>query len=409
MFLKSVENRNTRIVMAAASALALMSTQVPALAISLSNSKKSDAMQMPLNDKLDEATGSDTSNTGNATGAASGGVDLSPLKLDDASPSTSSTDKTEAQDDPSQASDPKAIKLRADKSGFAAKSPIGGDENSVPETLSIKADGKGDKSDAKGKNGPKTLSETAREVSAMPMALMSTEDETRKKVEMMAQGDSKQLTDLWDACLNRNQDIQFVVAKLVPSADRSHVATVMTRTLTGLLYGALGSMQMIAPSPGMYAGQQFAMSAIQQIMGTVDSKQAKKMQLNQAELIMLYNMVRQTADKLSDAFRLYKDSSKDLNESITSFEEIRNMIRDTSTPQAASSQLMVHIAVKTTESNISQKTSAVSRYRQTLVDLAGPEAVAKLDKQLQDEQHDLIDGAATGGNSAIAGENKPTL
>ena len=85
------------------------------------------------------------------------------------------------------------------------------------------------------------------------------------------------------------------------------------------------------------------------------------------------------------------------------------MIRDTNTPQAASSQLMVHIAVKTTESNISQKTSAVNRYRQTLVDLAGPEAVAKLDKQLQDEQHDLIDGAANGGNSAIAGENKPTL
>lgn len=405
MFLKSVENRNTRIVLAAASALALMSTQVPALALSLSNSKKSDAMQMPLNDKLDEATGSDTSTTNSASDGQGAAIDLSPLKLSDESAS-----KTESKSDESQATDPKAIKLRADKSGFAAKSPIGGDENSVPETLSIKADGKGDKnSDAKGKNTPKTLSETAREVSAMPMALMSTEDETRKKVEMMAQGDSKQLADLWDACLNRNQDIQFVVAKLVPSSDRSHVATVMTRTLTGLLYGALGSMQMIAPSPGMYAGQQFALSAIQQIMGTVDSKQAKKMQLNQAELIMLYNMVRQTADKLSDAFRLYKDSSKDLNDSITSFEEIRNMIRDTNTPQAASSQLMVHIAVKTTESNISQKTSAVNRYRQTLVDLAGPEAVAKLDKQLQDEQHDLIDGAANGGNSAIAGENKPTL
>jgi hypothetical protein len=368
-------------------AFSIVSPQAQAQALTLHLSgKKGGHVQVPLNEKLEEGTGLNTSTA----------EDLRPLTLN------------APQESAGEVKDGSVIQLNATKSGYVPKDPLAGDNpDGVLPTMSIKPEAQ-DKAEGKAAkaNVNKSTFETAKEVSAMPLALMPSEDESQKKVEFIAQNDNKQLSDLWDSCLNRNQDIQFVVNKLVPTSDKTHATTILTRTLSTLLFGAIGSMQMIAPGTGTYAAQQFAGAALSQLTGVMDSKQQKKMQLNQAELIMLYGMVRQTADKLSDNFRMYKDSNRELQEATTSFEEIRNMIKDNNALQNAASQLMVHIAVKQAESNIYSKTSAVSRYRQSLVDLAGLDAVAKLEKQIQEEQHNFGENFST---TSLAGTSKPNM
>jgi hypothetical protein len=387
----------------ACSAMLLGSTALSsqAMALSLPKGQKKGNLQLPLNTRLEDGldSGSTTSSTsGNdstesAKVEAAKSVDLRPFGLND-----SDTAKPVEESN----GDTPTFKIQASESNLL---PNGTTANEGLPAKSVKAE-KGFLGMGKPKHAKdliKTPMDAAKATNSMPLALITSEDETKQKAEFLETSEQRQIAALWDATLNRSPDIQFVVQKLVPTNDSGHAATVMTRMLGGVLAGSIGAMGMIAPNQGTYACQSFANQALGQLMGAVDDKAKRKAQLGQAELISLYQMVRNTSDKLVDNYRQYKKNIVGLNRATTDFEDLNNMMKDGRAGQDSAKQLDMEYTVRKAQRDVIAISDDVHRFRQGLIDMSGNEAVEKLDQSIQEELQNLGESSP---NAAIADSKK---
>lgn len=387
-----------------------------AMALSMPKSQKKGSFQLPLNTRLEDGldsgiTNSVTSATSDSSAApasataapkleATKNIDLKPFGLNDSDASAKPAEES---------GDTPTFKIQASESNLL---PNGTTANEGLPAKSMKPEkgflGLG--KPKKAKDLIKTPMDAAKATNSMPLALINSEDETQQKAEFLETSEQKQIAALWDATLNRSPDIQFVVQKLVPTSDTGHAATVMTRMLGGVLAGSVGAMGMIAPSQAMYAGQSFANQALGQLMGAVDDKAKRKAQLGQAELISLYQMVRNTSDKLVDNYRQYKKNIIGLNRATTDFEDLNNMMKDARAGQDAAKQLDMEYTVRKAQRDVIAISDDIHRFRQGLVDMAGSEAVEKLDQSVQEELQNLGESSsntAIGSSKKIKPEDKP--
>ncbi len=196
-----------------------------------------------------------------------------------------------------------------------------------------------------------------------------------------------QLEALFEAALQNSPDINFVLAKLAPSQDPSKLCTILMKQASsgGLAltephlepdYPQISNPNKTPsyklPSSGSKYGikridgtmsdqsysQKLSFNVFSQILGTSESNRAKKTNITQAEQIMLYNMLRNTGDKIIGHYREYKISRKKLFKA-----------KIDSAPQ----------------NQIEQQEKQLVIYRQHLIDLAGQEAVDNLDQKLDAE------------------------
>lgn len=323
---------------------------------------KRPAFQMPSLGKLDTSTPDDTSANNSATSQKK--IDLSPVTLSgDQNPGTESgvTPTVTSTGEP-------LLKSTVTKDAYLPKTPDAlATQNSSESILSP---------------GSRDTLKQARQVNAMPLSLMETADETGQKIDVQNGQEKVQLADLWEATLAKSPDIQFVIQKLVPTSDPGHASGVMMHMIGTALYSAMGIGTMMAPGMGTYALNSAGASLIMNTLNMVDGKRAKKAKVTQEEAIMLYNMVRTTADRLTESYRNYKKYFNALNSADQDQRDLQKMLSDARAGQDASKQLEMEYTLRKGQRDIEMIGSDVKHYRQSLVDLAGPEAVAKLDTQM---------------------------
>lgn len=187
--------------------------------------------------------------------------------------------------------------------------------------------------------------------------------------------EQKQLQNLFKAAIQNSPDINFVLAKINPSADLSKTVTVLMKQSSQLGLAltdahlepdypqfasaikipsyklpAEGTKYRIKTSDSNYNLQNLSFNAFNQILQTPESARAKKTNISQAERIMLYNMIRNTNDKIIGHYRDYKILRKKLS-----------------------------------QTNSETDSKALQIARQHLVDISGSEAVDQLDKELDVE------------------------
>ncbi|HIA53210.1 MAG TPA: hypothetical protein EYN91_14165 [Candidatus Melainabacteria bacterium] len=314
-------------------------------------------------------------------------VSLAPVSLGDDtgtdSPSqTSSNSASTSSSAPGAASDrsdTQYMKLHAETMGVAPKGPLDGDGHGAPTTLPSKslkseiAPGKG------------SLVDQASSVNLSPMALMNTDAEEDQKAITDLDCERAQISDLWEATLTRSQDIQFVVQKLMPSSDKSHTTTALMRMISSTLVSGVSAAAMMSPSPMTYASTQAGSQMIMNIMGAFDAKAAKKAQIDQGQAITLYKMVRDTADKVTETYRDYKKYVRRLDRAQSITADLQNMIQDARAGQDAAKQIEMEYTLSKSKGDIEEAVYDARRYRQSLIDLAGADAVNKLDQSLQDQ------------------------
>lgn len=192
--------------------------------------------------------------------------------------------------------------------------------------------------------------------------------------------ESDQLQSLFEAALQNSPDINFVLAKLAPNADLSKTATILMKQIgypvvsltdphlepeypqianaekiptyklpaTGSNFGITGSIR--TTSDPTYVTQNLNFNVFSQIIDKAENNRATKSSTSQAERIMLYNMIRNTGKQIIADYREYKIQRKKQFTSKADFDE-----------------------------------TLLNKYRQLLIDLAGSDAVDKLDQQLDEE------------------------
>lgn len=386
--LKPTKHRALSLLLGALALSSQLSLTDAAMAISLPTSGKKPNFHLPAADKLDDSVTESDTTADSTTGSteADKPLDLSSIKLGD--------DKAKS-DTPSEEG---ALKTGATINEFAPKGPMGEGTAGLPSTSIKLGDDKADKKDKKDKKDSKTaalgkgdVKDTAKAVNAQPLALINSNEELNEKSELLDNSEKKQIADLWDATLERSPDIQFVVQKLVPTSDKGHATHIMMKMLSSVMYGAVGSMAMVSPTQGTYVAQNFAASLLGQLNGTLDKKQLAKMSLTQGEIISLYNMVRTTADRLVDQYRCYKKFTVSMDRAATDLEDLRNMAKDARVGQDAAKQLEMEYTLRKAQRDIDEKVEDVHRYRQNLMDIAGGDAIQKLDIQIKNEMQQLDD------------------
>ena len=410
-------SKQARMTVAFASlSLCLASQVLPAYSAQKQN------FQLPVNASLDEAADSSDTNSGDApkpgtvlppltlTGADSAKTSDSPAssEVSDAGDSAASADNQDKKESKSKSDSKstkvsKTYKLEESRNEFVPKGPAGEDSvsglasESVIAPKQAKAEGK----EKKGKGGKakeaittQTAMEQAKQTNAMPLTLVQPAGESLQKSDQLDNSEQKQISQLWEATLQRSPDIQFVVQKLVPSSDGAHTSTVLMRLVTTALYCGVSAAGTISPGQSSYAMQNGAANVLGQISGMAESKNKSKAVLNQAELIALYQMVRTTADKMVDHYRDYKKNMVGIQRASADFEDLKAMAAE-----STSRPLETEYTLRKQKRDIDSIADDVHRYRQNLIDLAGSEAVDKLDQDIAREMQML-------GESAVADDSK---
>ncbi|MBI1271303.1 hypothetical protein GC174_12815 [bacterium] len=392
-----------------------LSCSCPVPAMALFSSKKS-SMQLPVNDKIEletldpEAEAEDEKTEDSASDNNDSDllkpIDLSPLSLDGDKSKEKDVAVSEDKDSEKTEGEGGLMKATIRTSQFVPKSPLDGTEKAVLAPTSVKGT-KSKSIETLGGN----LVDQAQSINAAPLPLISSQEEQAIKVSNQRELERQQLTALWEATLTRSPDINFVLQKLMPATDSSKVTSLMMRALSTAMYGGLGVLGAVSPGPGSYMAQNLGYSTISSLLQLQDSKAQKKARVTQVEAIMLYQMVRKTADRLVEKYRDYKKEHLALMRANDDFQDLQKMARDAREGQGAPQQLEIEYTLRKQQRDIEGLEQNLGKVRQGLVDLAGPQAVAKLDKEIDvefQELHpelvgsdvDMLAGAKTGTGTA---------
>jgi len=354
---------------------------LPSLALGLPLSSKKEAFQLPTYEKLTDGANPNTNDHAAepaSTSSKNAPVDLTPLTL-----TAPSTESEKAADDTSN--------------GDILKSTVS-TTNFVPQTQESDMQVLQSKS-IKGDKGKLSLTKQAAAVNVGPIPLLETDNETQKKVDTILDAEKAELADLWEATLTRSPDIQFVVQKLQPTSNQAHLTNILARMLSTAAFGGMGAMSMMSPNMGTYAAASMGGSMIQNVLGMAQGKADKKAKLSQEEELMMFNMVRNICDKLVASFRDYKKSSSSLTRASSDLQDLQGMVAEARAGQDSAKQLEMEYTLRKQQRDLDALADDLRRHRQSLIDLAGADAVAKLDKQLVDE-HGQID-RATGIDTSV--------
>ena len=390
--LERVSDSAPRRAMLTAMALSLfLSCSCPVPALALFSSKKS-SMQLPVNDKIElETIDPEAEDEKPEESSSTGGdsdllkpIDLSPLSLDSDKSKEKEVAQTDDKDDEKTEGEGGLMKATIRTSQFVPKSPLDGTEKAVLAPTSVKGT-KSKSIETLGGN----LVDQAQSINAAPLPLISSQEEQAMKVSNQRELERQQLTALWEATLTRSPDINFVLQKLMPATDSSKVTSLMMRALSTAMYGGLGVLGAVSPGPGSYMAQNLGYSTISQLLQLQDSKAQKKARVTQVEAIMLYQMVRKTADRLVEKYRDYKKEHLALMRANDDFQDLQKMARDAREGQGAPQQLEIEYTLRKQQRDIEGLEQNLGKVRQGLVDLAGPQAVAKLDKEIDVEFQEL--------------------
>jgi hypothetical protein len=338
-------------------------------------------------------------------------IDLSPVKLD--SPSSTKASETKASADEakpaatetaaapdatttasagteasSQAEGSTVLNATVNRDEFVPKAPVDRTDLVIGEPA---------KKDSKKEIQQKQAKDLGRKLG--PLQLQETDNETSAKTLTVVDAEKSELADLWDSALSRNQDIQFVVQKLMPSKDPKHTTAMMMKLLSTAMYGAMSASTMMMPGgtsagqmQGMYMAQNAGAGLVMNVLNGSAAKSARKALVSETEAIMLYNIIRNVADKVVENFHEYKKNRTNVDRGYADYQDLQNMVSDARSGQDPAKQIEMEYTLRKARRDIDAVNDDVRRTRQSLVDLAGGESIDRLDKQIAIENDKVEDG-----------------
>jgi len=229
----------------------------------------------------------------------------------------------------------------------------------------------------------KKIVDTARKLNLMPLALVQTEDEQQNTDELMSTSEKAQLLDLWTATIERYPDIQFAIVHLQPTSDPAHVSAMATRALSNLVLSGGNAASFMMGSTTGRAGMGMGVGLLQQVLGNTAGTK-RQVQLSQEQTTMLFQMIRNTADRLSMNYRLYRLHLETYQRSLDDLNELKELAA--SSGQATAGAMMTEYLLNKAQRETVIAKAQATLYRKAIVDLAGSEAVDTLDKQIEEEQ-----------------------
>ena len=222
-----------------------------------------------------------------------------------------------------------------------------------------------------------------------PLPLLDSPEDTQKYKDQTRELEREQLTALWEATLANSVDIGFVMQKLMPSESPGRVTSLMMRSLSTLLYGGISSVRAFSPGLVGSATSNIGVSILSNILSIRDKESLQKARVTQVEQILLFDMVRRTADRLVEKYRNYKKVYKNLHRARDDFASLKNMAESVRQEQDASEQFTVDYTLRKQRREIEEIEEDLNIFRQALIDLAGRKAVEEFEAKVSEELSEI--------------------
>lgn len=233
----------------------------------------------------------------------------------------------------------------------------------------------------------KELVQKGKAVHVGPLPLLETPEERAKSADLLRELEAKQLHELWTATLDKSPDIQFAINILQPQSDPKHKKSKAVQMLGGLLYGAGQAAPLAFPNSGM---MRFGTGISTGMLESVIRGHAKepKNQASDANMVVVYSVIRHTADRVVDAYRGYKNSLDMLvlaEEAVADNQKMMQVVSDDRVDA-----LRLHLDLNKAQREVSKVKIEAYAYREQLIDLCGGDAVAKLDGHIREQREMLV-------------------
>lgn len=237
---------------------------------------------------------------------------------------------------------------------------------------------------------PTTAIDQARKINAVPLALIQSETELEKQRQLGIDSERRQLTDLWTATINRSEDIRFVLTALQPTSNPKHSASTTMKFVSGALFNVIQSAPLMMPagtgSMPLKIGAGVGGGMLSSLFGKSQSNAAE---ISREQGCILYTMIRNIADKLVENYRNYRralDEYESAQNDLAELDEMSNAARAT---WEAADQFQFEYTIRRSRRDARTCEQRALLRKLQLSDLAGPEAMQKLDEDIAKEKETM--------------------
>lgn len=223
-----------------------------------------------------------------------------------------------------------------------------------------------------------------------PSVTISGEEQERIN-SALSRAEQEQLTILWRATLERNKTIHFIVQKLTPEGANQKKNQVLSQILNTAIFLPFYALQTVAPADTSQLASYIGAGLASDLINGKARKNSDRMQLSQTEMVIMFMMIDQVAERLREQYHAYKQEKIDAALASNEIEEARREAAASLQVSSQESQFLSQIRIRQIERELRRVSLRVRSNRIVLVDLSGPEAVNEVDKLIDKEIAAIID------------------
>jgi|GEM_PF-3576165 len=210
--------------------------------------------------------------------------------------------------------------------------------------------------------------------------------EQKEKVDLvLSQAEQEQLLILWRATLERNKTIRFIVNKLAPTSNQKKKNKILSQVLNTAIFLPLYAIQTVAPADTSSLASYLGAGVASDLINGKMRKNTDKLILTQTELVIMFMMIDQVAERVRTQYHIYKTEKTDYMLALQELQEVREESAaslDAGTPE---SQFLSQVRIRQLEREIRRIKFRLRSSRVVLIDLSGVEAVDSVDKMIEKE------------------------
>ncbi len=216
-------------------------------------------------------------------------------------------------------------------------------------------------------------------------------DEQKDKVDiMLTKFEQEQLLILWRATLERNKTIRFIVQKLAPVSDDQKKAQILSQILNTAVFLPFYALQSVAPADTSALASYLSAGVAGDLINGISTKNKDKLALSQTEMVIMFMMIDEIAERVRTEYHEYKSEKADLILARNELEEVRKEASASLELNSPQSQFLSQIRIRQIEREIKRIETRLRSKRVALIDLSGNEALASVDKLIEQELVTLI-------------------
>lgn len=199
------------------------------------------------------------------------------------------------------------------------------------------------------------------------------------------ENEKEQLLELWRSTLARNRTIQFVIRVLSVNPDDVEQNNSMMQILTKAMFVPFYTISAISRNSLISGGSAVGARVLGDVVDDVNSDRERADHVTRTDLIVLFMLVDEIAERLRVTYREYKNSilaEKLINEEL---EIARLDASEALNLEDSASIFLSRLLLRDIERRNKFLNQEKRNYRRTLIDLAGEESVNSVDKLIEME------------------------